>query len=161
MVKIGHFWYFLFKVRQKRGVQPLYHHHVQVAVNSVNDKPITIYSDDIDILCLLIHHSVQLSDTRDIYLINIRRKKSTKQRECFNIKDINNNLDQFVIQYLPIYKFGKTAIFEKIHDSNHLKNLATEFYNNNKLSEDIGNTATRIFECLFSSTGSKIKKEKI
>ena len=96
-------------------------------------------------------------------------EKGTKQWECFNIKDITNNLDPSVIQYLlfahafngydttsAIYKFGKIAIFKKTHDSNHLKNLAAEFYNNHKLSEDIGNTATRFFECLYSSTGSTI-----
>ena len=82
-------------------------------------------------------------------------KKGTKQPECFNIKDITNNLDQPVIQYLlfahdftgcdttsAIYNFGKIAIFKKIHDSKHLKNYAAEFYNNNKLPEDIGNTTT-------------------
>ena len=41
-----------------------------------------------------------------------------------------------------IYKYGKIAILKKINDSDHLKILATEFYNNNKLPEDIGNTAT-------------------
>ena len=104
------------------------------------------------ILCLLIHHSVQLPDTRD--MINMTCKKGSKQRECFNIKDITNNLDQSVIQYLlfahaftgcdttsTIYEFGKIAVFKKMHESNHLKNLAAEFYNNNKSHEDIGNTA--------------------
>ena len=113
---------------------------VKVALNSNDDKPVTIYSDDTDILCLLIHHSVQLPNTQDIYLINITCKKGTKQRECFNIKDITNNLDQSVIQYLlfahafngcdttsAIYKFGKMAIYKKMHDSNHPKNVAAEF----------------------------------
>ena len=137
---------------------------VKVTLNSNDDKPVTICSDDTDILCLLIHHRVQLLDTRDIYLINMTWKKGTKQPECFNIKDITNNLDQLVIQYLlfahdftgcdttsAIYKFGKIAIFKKIHDSKHLKNFAAEFYNNNKLPEDIGNT-----ECLYSSIGSTL-----
>ena len=78
-------------------------------------------------------------------------KKGTKQRECFNIKYITNNLDQSVIQYMnfahaftgcdttSIYRFGKTAILKKTCDSNHLKNLTAEFYNNKKIPADIDN----------------------
>ena len=145
----------------------------KVALNSNDDKPVTIYSEDTDILCLLIHRSVQLPDTRDIYLINMTCKKCTKQPECFNIKDITDNLDQSVIQYLlfthtftdcdttsAIYKFGKIVIFKKMDDSNHLKNLAAEFYNNNKLPEDTGNTAIRFFECLYSSTSSTLAQSR-
>ena len=143
----------------------------KITLNSNNDKPVTTYSDDTDILCLLIHHGMQLPDTRDIYLINVTCKKGTKQRECFNIKDITNNLDRSVIHCLlfaftgcdmtsAIYKFGKIAVFKKIHDPNHLKNLAAEFYNNNNLPEDIGINAIRFFESLYSSTGRTLAQSK-
>ena len=59
-----------------------------------------------------------------------------------------------------IYEIGKIAIFKKIHDSNHLKNVAAEFYNNNKLLEDIGSTAINSFECLYSSTGSTLAQSR-
>ena len=38
-----------------------------------------------------------------------------------------------------IYRFGKTAILKKTCDSNHLKNLTAEFYNNKKIPADIDN----------------------
>ena len=135
---------------------------VKVALNSNDDKAVTIYSDDTDILCWLIYHSVQLPDTRDIYLINITCEKGIKQQECFNIKDIINNLDQSVIQYLlfahaftgcdttfAIYKFSKIAIFRKIHDSNYLKILLLNF-------TITTNYLKILVECLYSLTGSAL-----
>ena len=135
---------------------------VKVALNSNDDKAVTIYSDDTDILCWLIYHSVQLPDTRDIYLINITCEKGIKQQECFNIKDIINNLDQSVIQYLlfahaftgcdttfAIYKFSKIAIFRKIHDSNYLKILLLNF-------TITTNYLKILVECLYSLTRSAL-----
>ena len=59
-----------------------------------------------------------------------------------------------------IYKFSKIAILKKIQDSDHLKNLAAEFYNNKRLPVDIGNTVIRFFECLYSSTGSTFAQSR-
>ena len=58
---------------------------IKVALNSNNDKPVTIYSDDTDIFCLLIHHSRQLPDTQDIYLIKKWHEKKVQNSKYVSI----------------------------------------------------------------------------
>ena len=56
---------------------------VKVALNSDDDKPVTTYSDDTDILCFLIYHSMQLPHKRGIYWTNMICKKGTKQVQWY------------------------------------------------------------------------------
>jgi hypothetical protein len=50
-------------------------------------SPVTIYSDDTDILCLLIHHVANDSSLHDIFLTNMTRKNG-KQREYYKVSDV-------------------------------------------------------------------------
>ena len=51
---------------------------VKVALQATHDKPVTVYSDDTDVLCLLIHHTYFSSDPPAIFLTNMTRKKSNQ-----------------------------------------------------------------------------------
>ena len=52
-------------------------------------SPVTIFSDDADILCLLIHHVACDSSLKEIFLTNMTKKKG-KQREYYKVSDVLN-----------------------------------------------------------------------
>ena len=51
----------------------------QVALEYEN-RPVRIFADDIDILCLLLHYLYILRDHGDIYLTNMTRKNGAEVR---------------------------------------------------------------------------------
>jgi len=61
-----------------------------------------------------------------------------------------------------INKFGKTSIFKRLNSCRELVQLATEFYKDHSLPEEIGKTTIRFFEKLNSknSTLAECRKQK-
>ena len=111
----------------------------------------------------------------DIYLINATRKKEQQRRECYNITDILNVVEDHVIKYLlfahaftgcdttsAIHNFGKTSIFKKLKDSIVLRNIADVFYEDLKPPEEIGNACIHFFEKMHSHSDKlpQIRKRK-
>ena len=73
---------------------------VKVALQATHDKPVTVYSNDTDVLCLMIHHTHFSSDPPAIFLTNMSRKRSNQQCECYNIQRVINNLNETVLRYI-------------------------------------------------------------
>ena len=48
----------------------------KVALGYPHDLPVTVYSDDTDVLCLLIHHVLCRNNTPDISVTNMTRKNN-------------------------------------------------------------------------------------
>ena len=61
---------------------------VKVAMRYDPGTPVVIFSDDTDILCLLLHHMNGEHESPNIFLMNMSRQKANKERECYNIKDV-------------------------------------------------------------------------
>ena len=55
-----------------------------VKVALCENRPVTIFTDDTDILCLLLHHLYILRDHGDIYLKNTNRKNDKEFRSCYH-----------------------------------------------------------------------------
>ena len=109
---------------------------VKTALTVAKDSPVDAFANDI--LSLLIHHMTNSST--DIYKIYIANVKKEQRRECYNVADILNALENHVIKYLlfvhpltgcntmsAIDNFGKTSIFKKLKDSVALTNIGDVF----------------------------------
>jgi 5'-3' exonuclease len=59
---------------------------VKVAMRYDPGTLVVIFSDDTDILCLLLHHVNDEHESPNIFLMNMSRQKANKVRECYNIK---------------------------------------------------------------------------
>ena len=102
------------------------------------------------------------------------RQKKNQQRECFDISEVINNLDQAVLNYVlfthaftgcdtsAIHRFGKTAIYKKLRNLTELKKIADTFYEDDQLSDDIGKASIQFFETLNSPCHKlpQIKKKR-
>ena len=144
---------------------------VKTAVN--RSESVTVYSDDTDVLCLLIHH-FDPSLNKEIFLCNMT-KRTNQARECFSIRSLIEDMDVNNLRYLlfahaftgcdttsAIHRFGKLSIFKKL-TSAQVSQIANEFYESEKLPEDIGDITIRLFEFLYSSSGQnlhQIRKKK-
>ena len=147
---------------------------VKVALEYEN-RPVIIFADDVDILCLLLHHLYILRDHGEIYLKNMTRKNDTEIRSCYHIQDIIDASENVHVEYIlfchaftgydtisTIHMFGKTSILAKLKGSSKLRNIADQFYLDDMSEKDIGNATIRFFELLHfaSSTLQRIRKQK-
>nr|XP_047133400.1 uncharacterized protein LOC124811573 isoform X1 [Hydra vulgaris] len=136
---------------------------VKLALEINNVESVTIYSDDTDILCLLMHHVHTGAQSQGIFLKTLTRNKATDQRVCYKIQNVVNTSDDTLLNYVlfahtftgcdttsAIHNFGKTTIFTKLKNSNELKSTADLFYQENISTDDIGKGAIRFFELLHS-----------
>ncbi|KAG1667386.1 hypothetical protein GQR58_018489 [Nymphon striatum] len=144
---------------------------VKVALNL--STPATVYSDDTDVLCLLVHHTKMNPNTADIFLTNMTTSKNS-QRHCYRIQDIINELDDVVLTYL-LFSHAFTGcdttsvihMFEKISISNKLKSLvfrttASRLYYEDLSPEEVGSASIQLFELMHFSTHhlKQIRKHK-
>ena len=149
---------------------------VKEALAVALDAPVTVFSDDTDILCLLVHHANKMSRNklRNILLTDMTKKKK-QQREYYNVKDVIDKFYADVVDYLlfahaftgcdttsAIHMFGKTSIFRKLSASSALRSIADNFYNDLISPQEVGNATIRFFESLHSASDnmSKIRKMK-
>ena len=133
---------------------------IKTALTVAKDSPVNVFADDTDILSLLIHHMTNSStDMYNIYITNVKKEQ---RRECYNVTDILNALENHVIKYLlfahaftgcdttsAIHNFGKTSIFKKLKDSVALTNIGDDFYEEFKTPEEIGNACIHFFEKMY------------
>ena len=145
---------------------------VKEALNAAKDSSVVIYSDDTDILCLLLHHIAKDPSLKEIFMVDMTKKKG-KQRECYNVSEIlqsNTRIGDFILfghaftgcdTTSAIHNFGKTSIFDKIESSTEIQSLVGEFYKENS-PEKIGEVTIRLFELLHSPTETlpTIRKKK-
>ena len=59
---------------------------VKLSLNFSKTGPVTIFADDSDILCLLLHHCKSVKSIHKIYLTSMTKKHGC-QRECYEIDD--------------------------------------------------------------------------
>eukprot|EP00794_Sanderia_malayensis_P008462 gene8462-9369_t len=146
---------------------------VKEALTAARNAPVTVFSDDTDVLCLLVHHVAKNPTPHDIFLTNMTRKKN-KQREFYAVKDVIEKFDDDIVDCLlfahaftgcdttsAIHMFGKTVIFRKLQTSALLKSIAANFYVDQS-PQEIGNVCIRFFELLHLSSDSlpQIRKTK-
>ena len=140
---------------------------VKEAVQLSKKAPVTVYADDTDILCLLVHHFPTAENP--IYLANMKRKGNAN-RECFNIEDIvknSNTIKHILFAHAftgcdttsAIYNFGKTSIIMKLQGDRQLTEIASVFYENQKSPQEVGNASIQIFEKLnFSGNATSLQQ---
>lgn len=138
---------------------------VKEALMVAKESAVTIFSDDTDILCLLVHHVATDPLLHNILLTNMTRKKG-KPREYYSISDVlekPENVLHDVILFAhaftgcdttsAVHMLGKTTILKKIHDSPALKLIALQYYKEHTPPE-IGAATVQFFELLHSSSDS-------
>ena len=116
---------------------------IKTTLTAAKDSPVNVFADDTDILSLLIHHMTNSST--DVYNIYITNVKKEQRRECYNVTDTLNALENHVIKYLlfahaftgcdttsAINNFGKTSLFKKLKDSVALTNIGDVFMKNSR-----------------------------
>ena len=146
---------------------------VKGAMEAAEHSDVTVFSDDTDVLCLLVHHIEKCPTDHNVYLTNMTRKKN-KQREYIRVKDVTEKSGDHIVDYLlfahaftgcdttsAIHKFGKTGLFKKLSTSSALRKTAATFYED-KLPEEVGNACIQLFELLHSPSYSlpQIRKTK-
>ena len=137
---------------------------VKVALEYEN-RSVTIFADDTDILCLLLHHLYILRDHGDIYLKSMIHKNDTEVRSCYRIQGIIDASENVNVEYIlfchtfpgydiisAIHMFGKTSILAKLKGSSKLRNIADQFYLEDMSVEDIRNATIYFFELLHSAS---------
>ena len=60
---------------------------MRTALETLSEQ-VTIWADDTEILCLLLHHVYFSNSKENIYLKNIRVECSKDKRICYNIQDV-------------------------------------------------------------------------
>ena len=134
---------------------------IKTALTVAKGSPVNVFADDTDILSLLIHHMANSStDMYNIYITNVKKEQ---RRECYNVTDILNALENHVIKYLlfahaftgcdttsALHNFGKTSIFKNLKDSVALTNIGDVFYEEFKAPEEIGNACIYFFKRMYS-----------
>ena len=104
-------------------------------------SPVTIFPDDTDILCLLVHHAANDPSLHDIFLTNMTRKKE-KSREHYCISDVVKKADNVPLHDVilfahaftgcdttsAVHMLRKTTILKRIQDSPTLKLIALQYY---------------------------------
>ena len=98
----------------------------KIALNTVQDSSVIIFSDNADILSKLIHHMSTSTIIQNIYVINLTRKEELKS-ECHNVREVTEVLEKPIITYLLfphmfigcsttclIHNFCKTSVFKKL-----------------------------------------------
>lgn len=144
---------------------------VKAAINQKGS--VNVYSDDTDILCLLLHHFDQ-SLKRDIILCEMT-KAQHQARECVSIKQVIKKIGSAKLKYIlfahaftgcdttsAIHQFGKVSIFDKLKKK-ELQRIADLFNHSGASPDIIGNQTITFFEHLHSKSGeplSVIRKRK-
>ena len=64
---------------------------VKEAMEAAEHSDVTVFSDDTDVLCLLVHHIEKCPTDHNVYLTNVTQKKN-KQREYIRVKDVIEKL---------------------------------------------------------------------
>lgn len=137
---------------------------VKEALDAARSSKVTVFSDDTDVFCLLLHHiAIEKSAYNDIIVAEMTKHKN-KSREYYMLADVMEKLETVNIQFLlfchaftgcdttsAIHMSGKTSIFKKLQDSSKLRTLAGEFYKENS-PEKIGNLTVNFFELLYSKS---------
>ena len=146
---------------------------VKETMETVEHSDVTVFSDDTDVLCLLVHHIEKCPTDHNVYLANMTQKNN-KQREYISVKDVIEESGDHIVDYLlfahaftvcdttsATHKFGKTGLFKKLSTSSSLRKTATTFYED-KLPEEVGNACIQPFELLHSPSESlpQIRKTK-
>ena len=68
--------------------------------NDATDKPVTIISDGTDVLCLLLHHTLNNNSSKNIYLKTMRIKKYSIECVTQNIENVMETFDKITLQYI-------------------------------------------------------------
>ena len=97
---------------------------VKEAMEAAEHSDVTVFSDDTDVLCLLVHHIKKCPTDHNVYLTNMTLKKN-KQREYIRVKDVIEKSGDHIVDYLlfahaftgcdttsGIHKFDKTGLFK-------------------------------------------------
>ena len=113
---------------------------VKEAMEAAEHSDVTVFSDDTDVLCLLVHHIEKCPTDHNVYLTNMTLKKN-KQREYIRVKDVIEKSGDHIVDYLlfahvftgcdttlAIHKIGKTSFFKKLSTSSALRKTAATFY---------------------------------
>lgn len=141
---------------------------VKVAIEIAKTQDVTVYSDDTDVLCLLVHHFYHSSNMKNVYMSNMTRQKD-QARSCYSISEITNQPYLLFAHAFTgcdttsaIHRFGKTAIFKRLENSKDLREIADMFNKNQQTPEEIGKATIAFFEALHSPTSSlaEIRKRK-
>ena len=138
---------------------------VKEALMFAKESAVTIFSDDTDILCLLVHHVATDPLLHNILLTNMTRKKG-KPREYYSISDVLrkpenvlHDVSLFAHAFTgcdttsAVHMLDKTTILKKILDSPALKLIALQYYKECTPPE-ISTTTAQFFELLHSSSDS-------
>ena len=107
-------------------------------MEATEHSDVTVFSNDTDVLCLLVFHIEKCPTDHNVYLTNI---KKNKQREYIRVKDVIEKSGNHIVDYLlfahvftgcdttlAIHKFGKTSFFKKLSTSSALRKTAATFY---------------------------------
>ena len=66
---------------------------VKVAIQMARVQDVIVYSDDTDVLSLLVHHCYQTSNLSNVYIMNMTRK-SDQRRKCYLVTDVIDKASQ-------------------------------------------------------------------
>ena len=146
---------------------------VKEALDAARSSKVTVFSDDTDVFCLLLHHiAIKKSAYKDIIVANMTKHKN-KSREYYVLPGVIDKLGKVDLQFLlfchaftgcdttsAIHNFGKTSIFKKLQGSSKLQKLAREFYKENS-PEKIGHFTINFFELLNSKSDDLATIRKI
>ena len=134
---------------------------VKVALDAANGTPVTVYSDDTDLLCLLVPHVKVSTNHPGIFVTNMTRANNS-QRLCYRIEDLISELDDMVcstycsvtcsLAVIQLQQFTNLVKLQYLLKSDKLQYVATRFYHCDLSPEEIGSSSIRYFELLHSST---------
>ena len=138
-----------------------WYHNSQSGTRIFKVQRAIVFSNDTDILSLLLHHYHNTPNLKDIFLPEMTRKSSHQQRKCYSIREV---ISQFLkrgeptLPYLlfayaftgcgmssAIYRFGKTSIFKKLNNLKQLRNITDIFYKDGQNPCTIQTAAIRCF----------------
>ena len=98
----------------------------KLSLNFSKTGPVTIFADDSDFLCLLLHHCKSLKSIQKMYLTSMTKRHDC-QRECYDIDEIIGSTAKHIINNTlfahaftgcdtasAIHNFAKTSIFRKL-----------------------------------------------
>ena len=112
---------------------------VKEALRVAKTSSVVIYTDDTDILCLLLHHMAKDRSIKDIFMDDMTKKKG-QERSCYNVSQIlerNKSIADIILfahaftgcdTTSSILNFGKTSIFKIAEESQEMQSLIKKFY---------------------------------
>ena len=131
---------------------------------------VAVIADDTDIMCLLVHHSMNTSSSHELVSVGMVNQKQGSERKCYRINDVVKASDDVTNDFLlfahsftgtdttsAVFNLGKTQILKKLKESEELRAIAKTFYKTLATEEEIGNAGIRVFELLYSKSGDSLK----